>query len=147
MRVTLKDLKETEGSSRVMEAPTDADEPEGGKLSRFTVLVIFLDVGGKVLTTMMGCLLCVEAESALAGLELPGRRYCFSCVINSSRHRWQAWAVVAVGLIITVSVTSRESATAYTSHLFTIVKQKMKLSRKSLWSQLHNGRESVECYF
>lgn len=39
--------------------PPDTDEPEGIKLSRFTILALSLDVGGKVLITMMGCLLRV----------------------------------------------------------------------------------------
>lgn len=37
-----------------------------------------------------GMFIMCAAAGALAGLGLPGRGDCFSCVINSSRHRWQA---------------------------------------------------------
>lgn len=70
--------------------PLDTDEPEGGKLSRFTVLVIFFRCGRQSAHHNDGMFIMCGAERALAGLGVPGRVYCFSCVINSSRHRWQA---------------------------------------------------------
>ncbi len=57
--------------------PPDTDEPEGGKLSRFTVLVVSLNVGGKVLITMMGCLLCVELWVPLQALDFQGAEIAF----------------------------------------------------------------------
>lgn len=38
-------------------------------MSRFTVLVVSLDVGGKVLIPMMGCLLCSEVWVPLQALD------------------------------------------------------------------------------
>lgn len=57
--------------------PSDTDEPEGGKLSRFTVRVVSLAVGGKVLITMMGCLLCVQLRVPLKALDFQGAEIAF----------------------------------------------------------------------
>lgn len=57
--------------------PPDAHEPEGGKMSRFTVLVVFLGVGGKVLITMMGCLLRVQLRVPLQALDFQGAEIAF----------------------------------------------------------------------
>lgn len=46
-------------------------------MNRFTVLVIFLDVGGKVLITMMGCLLCAGLRAPSQALDLQGADIAF----------------------------------------------------------------------
>jgi len=50
------DTKRQQGNG----CPLDTDQLQWRKLSRFTVLVISSDVGGKALIRMMGCLLCVK---------------------------------------------------------------------------------------
>ncbi len=57
--------------------PSATDEPEGGKLSRFTVWVVSLAVGGKVLITMMGCLLYVQLWVPLQALDFQGAEIAF----------------------------------------------------------------------
>lgn len=66
-----QDLNET-AKQQGNGCPPDTDEPEGGKLSRFTVLV-----GGKVLITMMGCLLCAELRVPLLALDFQGAEIAF----------------------------------------------------------------------
>lgn len=46
-------------------------------MGRFTVLVVSLGVGGKVLISMMGCLLCVELWVSLQALDFQGTEIAF----------------------------------------------------------------------
>lgn len=91
--VKVRDLNETPCSSSVMDALwTQIGSNEESR--RFTVLGISSYVGGRSAHQTDGMFIMCEAWSALAGLGLPGHGDCFSCVINPSRHCWQAWAVI-----------------------------------------------------